>query len=191
MKNIGFILLATCCWLLTLPAWGGSNGTAIPQETAARFCQLLINDGESIMPLSAHARRVIEPCDSLTCEQLFVEFLLRDDNWQSLRLFPHRQDDGTIIWYAPGEELPASMDAEHQKYIREVFPRLLQEIKTERWENVDAYIDLMQQYQCQFGGTKLSPKISSITILSLIILFSVIIFLCRPFFVSLQAKLVK
>ena len=95
MKNIGFIL-----WLLTLPAWGGSNGTAIPQETAARFCQLLINDGESIMPLSAHARRVIEPCDSLTCEQLFVEFLLRDDNWQSLRLFPHRQDDGTIIWYA-------------------------------------------------------------------------------------------
>ena len=77
----------------------------LPQAQAAHFCRLLINDGEGIMPLGVHARRVVEPRDSLSSEQIFVEYLLRDNNWQSLRLFPHRQDDGSVVWYASAEEL--------------------------------------------------------------------------------------
>lgn len=148
-------------------------------KLASHFCQLLINDGESIMPLSAHARKVVEPSDSLTSEQLFVEFLMRDDNWQSLRLFPHHEIDGTIIWYAPADELPASLGAEHQKYIREVFPRLRQEIEAGRWENADAYIDRMLEYQCQFGGTELASQPSFYDITGIFLVISMLVILCR------------
>ena len=137
----------------------------LPQAQAAHFCRLLINDGEGIMPLGVHARRVVEPRDSLSSEQIFVEYLLRDNNWQSLRLFPHRQDDGSVVWYASAEELPASLGIEHQKYIREVFPRLIAEAEAGNWKTVDAYIDRMMEYQCQFGGSKLSSSTSSNTVI--------------------------
>ena len=74
----------------------GGRGKVMPREQATHFCCLLMNDGESIMPLSVHARRVLEPSNSLSSEQLFVDFLMREDNWQTLRLFPHRQDDGNV-----------------------------------------------------------------------------------------------
>lgn len=151
-------------------------------QQASHFCQLLINDGESIMPLSAHAKKVVEPNDSMTNEQLFVKFLMQDDNWQSLCLFPHQEDNGTIVWYAPADALPASLGAEHQKYIREVFPRLQQEIETGNWENVDAYIDMMLKYQCQFGGTQLASSASSGTIIGIFLFISVLIILCRTIF---------
>jgi hypothetical protein len=47
--------------------------------------------------------------------------------------------------------LPASINAEHQKYIREVFTRLNALVQTGRWQAVDAFIDRMTRYQCQFG----------------------------------------
>ena len=148
-----------CLLGLTLWFFAGSVFSQIlPREDAARFCRLLVNDGERIMPLSAHAKQVMEPTDSLTQEQLFANFILRDGNWKTLCFFPHPTADGTVVWYAPAEELPASLGPEHQKYIREVFPRLLSEVEAGNWANVDTCINRMIQYQCTFGSV---PKEST------------------------------
>lgn len=167
--------------MLTLLLAGSALSKAslrvMPQAQASHFCQLLINDGENIMPLNAHARRVVEPNDSLSNEQIFVEYLFRDNNWQSLRLFPHRQADGSIVWYAPADNLPASLGAEHQKYICEVFPRLIAEVQAGNWTMVDAYVDRMIQYQCQFGGSKQASQPSFITILGIFLTFFAMLFL--------------
>ena len=106
----------------------------------------------------AYAKQVMEPTDSLTQEQLFANFILRDGNWQTLCFFPHPTADGTVVWYAPAEELPASLGPEHQKYIREVFPRLLSEVEAGNWANVDTCINRMIQYQCTFASV---PKESA------------------------------
>lgn len=132
----------------------------IPKAQAARFCQLFLYDGHNIMPLSHHARRLMKPnsrllpADSsqLTSEQMFATYVLYQDNWRSLRLFPHLATDGTVSWYAPADNIPESVGEEHQKYIREVLPRLKAEVQAGHWQAVDAYIDKMIEYQCQFGG---------------------------------------
>lgn len=124
----------------------------IPQAQAAHFCQLFICDETGVYPLGYHARRILSPNDSLTAEQQFTSFVFYQDNWQSLRLFPHCQEDGSVTWYAPAEALPASLGAEHQKYIREVFPRLISEAEAGNWTTVDAYIDKMVKYQCTYGS---------------------------------------
>ena len=154
-RKLRYLLLTL---FLTGSASAFSVSRVLPQKQAAHFCRLFINDGEDIKPLSVHVQRVIESNDSLTSEQIFVEYLLRNNNWQSLRIFPHNHDDGTVVWYAPADELPASLGNEHQKYIREVFPRLITEVQAENWSMVDAYIDRMIQYQCRFGGGKLSSQ---------------------------------
>lgn len=130
------------------PLIGGEAGGT----SARHFCRLLLNDGTTISPLSYHAQRLLVPNDSMTVEQQFMSYVFYNDNWQSLRLFPHRQADGTINWYAPADKLPASIGLEHQKYIREVFPRMQQEIEAGNWNTVDAYIDRMIEYQCTFGS---------------------------------------
>ena len=71
---------------------------------------------------------MIVPDDSLSVEQIFAGYVLLADGWQTMRLFPH-QEDGVVSWYSATDELPASIDAEHQKYIREVFPRLVAEVQ--------------------------------------------------------------
>lgn len=147
----------------------------LPELQASHFCRLLVSDGQTVMPLSSHVRRVVQPSDSLTREQIFVGFLLDDDNWLSLRFFPHCQADGSVAWYAPGDDLPASLGSEHQKYIREVFPRLIAEVQAGRWDAVDAYIDRMLQYQCQFGGTPQAPRPSSYTLVGIFLAASVLV----------------
>ena len=142
----------------------------LPQKQAAHFCQLFVSDGGSLLPLSVHARRAIQPDDSLSVEQIFAGYVLLADGWQTMRLFPH-QENGVVSWYSATDELPASIGSEHQKYIREVFPRLVDEIQTGDWETVDAYIDRMIQYQCQFGGQKLPARQSSIAIIGIFLLF--------------------
>ena len=126
-------------------------GETIPSAQAAHFCRLLLYDGETIMPMSVHARKLMSATDSLTAEQLFTSYVFYRDNWQALRIFPHAAADGTVAWYSPADS-PASLDSEHQKYIHEVMPRLRQEILAGNWQTVDAYIDRMIQYQCRFGS---------------------------------------
>ena len=147
-----------------------SRPLVLPQAQAAHFCQLFVADGASVSPLSFRARKMIQPDDSLSVEQIFAGYVLLADGWQTMRLFPH-QEDGIVSWYSATDDLPASIDSEHQKYIREVFPRLVAEVQAGDWEMVDAYIDRMIKYQCQFGGQKLPPRPSSAAIIGMFLLF--------------------
>ena len=147
----------------------------IPQKQATHFCQLFVSEGSSLSTLSRRAHQMIQltesqPDDSLSVEQIFAGYILLADGWQTMRLFPH-QENGAVSWYSATDELPASIDSEHQKYIREVFPRLVAEVQAGDWETVDAYIDSMIQYQCQFGGQKLPPRPSSAAIIGIFLLF--------------------
>ena len=142
----------------------------IPQQQAAHFCQLFVSDNSSLSTLSRRAHQMIQADDSLSVEQIFAGYVLLADGWQTMRLFPH-QEDGVVSWYSATDELPASIDSEHQKYIREVFPRLVAEVQLGNWSTVDAYIDRMIQYQCQFGSKKFPPRPSSSAIIGLFFLF--------------------
>lgn len=71
-----------------------------------------------------------------------------------LKLLPY-QDKGSITWYAPTDNLPPTMDEEHQKYIREVFSLLNGEIQAGNYERANAFLDKMLAYQQTFGGQSL------------------------------------
>ena len=147
---------------LSVLVWStDATSAVIPKAQAAHFCRLFIHDGETVAPLSLHARRLMTSGDSLTAEQMFATYIFHHDNWQTLRLFPHEAADGTVRWYAPADELPEAIGTEHQKYIREVLPRLQREIEAGNWQTVDAYIDRMLQYQCQFGSKSDTPGAAS------------------------------
>lgn len=149
----------------------------IPQQQAAHFCQLFVAENSSLSTLSHRAYQMIsQPDDSLSVEQIFAGYILLADGWQTMRLFPH-QEDNIVSWYSATDELPASIDSEHQKYICEVFPRLVAEVRLENWATVDAYIDHMIQYQCQFGGQKLPTRPSSAAIIGIFLLLFALIFL--------------
>ena len=163
----------------------------IPQQQAAHFCQLFVSDDSSISTLSRRAHQMIQADDSLSVEQIFAGYILLADGWQTMRLFPH-QENGVVSWYCATDELPASIGSEHQKYIREVFPRLVAEVQAGDWETVDAYIDRMIQDQCQFGGQELPPRPSSTVIIGIFLLFFVSFLIKNLFFqrktVSLQTN---
>ena len=142
----------------------------LPQEVAAHFCQLFVAENSSLSTLSRRAHQMIQADDSLSVEQIFAGYILLADGWQTTRLFPH-QENGAVSWYSATDELPASIDSEHQKYIREVFPRLVAEVQLEHWPTVDAYIDRMIQYQCQYGSQELPPRPSSAAIIGIFLLF--------------------
>lgn len=203
-RIIRHILLLTL--LLVGSASVLASPRTLPQKQAAHFCQLLVNDGEdSVYPISLYAKHLTTMlCDSTsygdyTAEQVLTGILFYYKDWVqdslllaahpesrmlvselhsggTLRVFPHQEKDKTI-WYAPTDQLPETLDKEHQRYIQEVFLRLNEEVQAERWENVDAFIDKMIRYQCEFGSTKTNHKPSKylipgvfIAILALIIL---------------------
>lgn len=125
----------------------------MPKEQAAHFCKVLIYDGNSIAPLNYHAHRIItQENDSLTTEQLFSSFVLYQDNWLQMRLFPHSDGNGNVAWCAPGDEIPESIGTEHIKYMREVLPLLRRHIDKGDWNTVDEIIDKLIKYQCTFGN---------------------------------------
>ena len=171
-----------------------SKPLVLPEKQAAHFCQLFVLDNSSVSTLSQRAHQMIQlteqrapselarrwssrdgrrrsqPDDSLSVEQIVAGYVLLAEGWQTVRLFPH-QENGMVSWYSATDELPASMGPEHQKYIHEVFPRLVAEVQAGHWSTVDAYIDRMIQYQCQFGGSKLPPRPSSAAIIGIFLLF--------------------
>ena len=168
-------IIRTVPMILILIAGSASLSAAplvIPQQQAAHFCQLFVADDSSVSTLSLRAHRMIQPDDSLSVEQIFAGYVLLADGWQTMRLFPHQENE-VVSWYSATDELPASIDSEHQKYIREVFPRLVAEVQLGHWSTVDAYIDRMIQYQCQFGGSKLPARPSSAAIIGIFLLFFV------------------
>ena len=161
MRQILFILL----WIAVgCKAWA----TPVPQSTAAHFCQLLVQDAEGhIKSLNAFANGDAP---------LFAEYVFQHDGWRDLRIFPHGDH-----WYAATDVLPSSLDHEHQRYIQEVFPRMLKEIEAERWDVVDQYIDRLQQYQRQFSNTNQVSSISSPLPVMLLLPLLIVLFLLVPF----------
>ena len=71
-----------------------------------------------------------------------------------LKIFPYA-DGGAVTWYAPTSSLPEDMDAEHQKYIREVFTRLNGEIQSGHFDVANQYLDRLSEYQRTFGQRSL------------------------------------
>ncbi len=129
--------------------------SALPQATAAHFCQLLVCDNNGrVMSLNSYIRQQQQAIssDSLSIAQSFCTYIFQYGGWQSLRIFPHSTPDGRISWHAAEESLPLTIDAEHQRYIREVFPRILTEIEAGNWTQVDAYITRMLEYQTTFAS---------------------------------------
>ena len=160
MRQILLILL----WIAVgCKAWA----TPMPQSTATRFCQLLVQDADgNIKSLNAFANGDAP---------LFAEYVFQHDGWRDLRIFPHGDR-----WYAATDMLPTSLDHEHQRYIQEVFPRMLKEIDAERWDVVDQYIDRLQQYQRQFSNTNQVSSISSPLPVMLLLPLLFLIFLLSP-----------
>ena len=175
-------LIVLCLFLLMMAGAGFAAPRVLPQKQAARFCRLLVNDGDGhIYPLSVYARRLTmllchdTHYGSYSAEQVFTGLIFYYDDWVAerlpysngegrqlmeelhsgltLRLFPHAAK-ARVDWYAPTDQLPAAIGAEHQKYIREAFPRLNALVQANDWHNVDTFIDRMIRYQCQFGARK-------------------------------------
>ncbi len=71
-----------------------------------------------------------------------------------LKIFPY-QDSLRLTWYSPTSTLPATMDAEHQKYMREVFTLLNGEVHAGRYYVVNQYLERLLQYQQTFGRQSL------------------------------------
>ena len=77
-----------------------------------------------------------------------------------LKLLPY-QDKQQITWYAPTDNLPATMDEEHRKYFRDVFSLLNGEIQAGNYERANAFIDKILLYQQTFGGSSL-PTVTQV-----------------------------
>ena len=166
----------------------------MPQEQAAHFCRLLLDDNEGhVYPLSMYAQHLtMLLCGEMTyqgytAEQVFTGLIFFYDDWQrepllyarqegrllaeelhsgqTLRVFPHADDKG-VVWYAP------TVEAEHRKYMHEVFARLNGEVQAGQWERVDQYVDRMIQYQCQYGGSgRKASRAMTPYLISIIVLF--------------------
>ena len=98
-----------------------------------------------------------------------------EGGWRDLRIFPHGDR-----WYAATDMLPSSLDHEHQRYIQEVFPRMMKEIEAEHWDVVDQYIDRLLQYQRQFGNTQQASSITAPLPVMLLLPLLFLLFLLSP-----------
>lgn len=154
MRRFCSILYAATVALVVSAAEPQSLST-LPRATAAHFCQLLVRDNTgTVQSLNSYIRRQpSDASDSLSAAQSFCTYIFNYGGWQSLRIFPHANTNGTITWHAADERLPDDIDSEHQKYIHDVFPRLIAEIEAENWSQVDAYIDRMLKYQTTFAAS--------------------------------------
>ena len=158
------VLLILFCIVVGSKAWG----TPMPKSTARHFSQLLVQDADGqLKSINAFANGDAP---------LFAEYVFQHDGWRDLRIFPHGDR-----WYAATDVLPSSLDHEHQRYIQEVFPRMMKEVEAERWEVVDQYIDRLLEYQQRFSDTE--DTAGDITSLPIILLLSLVIglFLLTPF----------
>ena len=71
-----------------------------------------------------------------------------------LRIFPYQSHE-RITWYAPTSTLPADMDPEHEKYMREVLSLLNGEVQASHYGRANEYLARLLQYQQTFGKESL------------------------------------
>jgi len=157
------VLLILFCIVVGCKAWG----TPMPKSTATHFSQLLVQDADGkLKSINAFANGDAP---------LFAEYVFQHDGWRDLRIFPHGNH-----WYAATDVLPSSLDHEHQRYIQEVFPRMMKEIEAERWDVVDQYIDRLLQYQHQFSNTEQASSITVSHPVMVVLPLLFILFLLTP-----------
>lgn len=172
----------------------------LPQQQAEHFCRLMVSDGEgSIYPISVYAANLTRYLFGTThygdysAQQVLTGYIFFYDDWaqeplslrdgfdlvaelhsgSTLRIFPHKQQ-----WYAPTARIPESVPAEHRRYMHDVFTRLNGEVQAGNWSVVDAYIDRMVQYQCQFGGRHHALRPSLFHIIGIFLVVSMLAMLC-------------
>ena len=186
MRRFCSILYAATVALVVSAAESQSLST-LPQATAVHFCQLLVydNTGNVIQSLNSYIhRQPIDTSDSLSAAQSFCTYIFNYDGWQSLRIFPHTRANGIITWHAAEEQLPDDMESEHQKYIHDVFPRLIAEIEAENWSQVDAYIDRMLKYQTTFASLHNTTQESHPMPGSIFLFLPFVLFLAFPLIIG-------
>ena len=71
-----------------------------------------------------------------------------------LKIFPNTVK-GNTIWYAPTENLPKTINAEHQRFIQTIFTLLYDEAEAENYKLMDEMIGKIQKYQVKNAGTSL------------------------------------
>ena len=182
MRRFCSILYAATVVLVVSAAESQSLST-LPQATAAHFCQLLVYDNTgNVQSLNSYIRRQPSTADtdSLSVAQSFCTYIFNYGGWQSLRIFPHTKTNGNITWHAADERLPNDINSEHQKYIHDVFPRLIAEIEAENWSQVDAYIDRMLKYQTTFASDQTHQE-KHHTPHSALLFLPFVLFLALPF----------
>ena len=71
-----------------------------------------------------------------------------------LKIFPVTKGKNTT-WYAPTEDMPKTINAEHQRFIQTIFTLLYDEAEAENYKQMDEMIGKIQKYQVKNAGTSL------------------------------------
>lgn len=71
-----------------------------------------------------------------------------------LKIFPVTKGKNTT-WYAPTEDMPKTINAEHQRFIQTIFTLLYDEAEDENYKQMDEMIGKIQKYQVKNAGTSL------------------------------------
>lgn len=71
-----------------------------------------------------------------------------------LKIFPCSMGD-SIVWYAPTDELPKSIDYKRQQFIQMVFTVLYDAAEDHNYKQMDMIVGKILNYQLKYGGTSL------------------------------------
>ena len=71
-----------------------------------------------------------------------------------LKIFPNTVKANTT-WYAPTEDLPKTINAEHQRFMQTIFTLLFDEAEAGNYKQMDDMIGKIQKYQTLNAGTSL------------------------------------
>lgn len=75
-----------------------------------------------------------------------------------LKIFPYTIN-GNTTWLAPTEDMPKTMDFQHQQFIQTVFTLLFDDAEAKNYKQMNEIVDKMQKYQTKNGGSSLpTPK---------------------------------
>ena len=177
LRKAAMLLLLYSAGSPTMAAAPPGTPRVLPQETAERFAKLFVVYNGRVCPMETYALDFTKKLcgkrsyEGLTATQVLTGFIFFHDEWMNepitslgkhpdqsqilieslhsglpLKIFPYLS-----TWYAPTSTLPDTMDAEHQKYIREVFTRLNAEVQAGNYDRANQYLDRMLQYQQTFG----------------------------------------
>lgn len=76
-----------------------------------------------------------------------------------LRIFPCRDDDGTMMWLSPVDNPPSSMPADEALFVRRSFDYMGELVARRDWEGVKNVLRKLQEWQRQRAGDTLpSPS---------------------------------